>query len=128
MIKWSQNFNFLSLWLWKVIQFCILHFFVQSNLTSVQTPNVPWRDNCPLGVKTGSIKSCELNWLTSRRISMLSKWLSSKINCILDILYRVKLFFWLGINWVLCNKFQIPKCQDIVFDRIVLHITEYYLF
>ena len=43
----------------KLMKFCILHphlslssAFVQSSLTSVQTQNVPWRENCPWGVKS----------------------------------------------------------------------------
>ena len=41
----------------KLLKFCILHppfpssAFVQSTLTSVQTQNVPWRENCPWGVQ-----------------------------------------------------------------------------
>ena len=72
--------------------------FVQSTLTSVQTQNVLWRDNCPWGVKINeqyiSVTfydldwKCCLVWLFISEVVNVDKWTLSRcrlwILCLMD--------------------------------------------
>ena len=77
--------------------------FVQSTLTTVQTPNVPWRDNCPWGVKflKGSNSSQRLLFYSLRlngplEFLILPAFQDSDKNVI-----RIKI-------WIAFKKAQIP--------------------